>query len=331
MDTASVLITGGCGFLGSHVARVLAERGQSVVLYDQAPPSAEVQYLLAPIQERVSCVRAHINDLATLVLTLKQYGIRQIVHAAALIDAQFYMRQPYTLFKVNVEGTIAILEAARLERIERVVYISSVSVFPAKRYDPLDEEHTILDTSGRTPSGPYGTSKAASELFGVTYAAHGGAPFIAQRFATIYGFGMRQPAYIKPMVENAVRGLPTSFTRGAEMRRSFIYVKDCTRAVTLALDADLQRLDHRVFNVCREETVTIAEAADVVRELVPGTMIQVGPGLTEYERMDITRRGAMDVSRARREFGFEAIFDLRQGIADYVRDYRDFLLRGIHG
>lgn len=323
----TVLVTGGSGFLGAHVARLLADRGDFVVLYDVAPPNGELECLLTPVKERWTFVRGQILDLPTLLLAIREHAVRQIVHSAALIDAQFYVRQPFVLFKVNVEGTVNVLEAARLENVERVVYASSIGLIPLKRYEPIDEEHPILDTSGTAPSSPYGASKAAGELFGLSYASHGCAPFIALRFATMYGFGMRQPAYIKPMVENAVRGLPTSFGTGADMLRNYTYIKDCARATLLALDADLDRLEHRVFNACREETVTIGELAQLVKEVIPGAEITVGPGLSEYERVDIRRRGRIDTARARKELGFEARFDLREGIADYVRDYLENVRR----
>lgn len=145
----TVLVTGGSGFLGAHVARLLADRGDFVVLYDVAPPNGELECLLTPVKERWTFVRGQILDLPTLLLAIREHAVRQIVHSAALIDAQFYVRQPFVLFKVNVEGTVNVLEAARLENVERVVYASSIGLIPLKRYEPIDEEHPILDTSER--------------------------------------------------------------------------------------------------------------------------------------------------------------------------------------
>lgn len=322
--TKTVLITGGAGFFGVHLARALADRGDQVLLYDLAAPVGELAYLLQPVADRVHFLRANVLDLAVLLQTLRDHRVAQIVHAAAVIDAAYYERQPFTVFQINAAGTVHALEAARLQGIERFLYISSLGVLPGRRYEPIDEEHPLLDTSGRTAVGPYGASKAAAELFGLSY-LNCGIDFVALRFATIYGLGMHQPAYIKPMVEGAVQGSPVRFPSGAAMQRNYAYIRDCIQAAILALDTDSTRLVHRIFNIADPEVITVDELASLVRAAVPGADIEVGPGLSAYEQRDIERRGTISIQRAEQELGFRRRFGLRAGIADYAQAYRTYL------
>ncbi len=326
----TVLITGGSGFFGAHLARRLGERGDRVLLYDLTAPQGELAMLLEPVASQVTFMRANILDLGTLVATLRDQRVDQLVHAAAVIDAAYYEHQPMTVFRINVEGTMVALEAARLQGLERFLYVSSLGALPGKRYEPIDEEHPLLDTTGQSATGPYGASKASSELFGLAYVPLG-VHFLALRFTTLYGLGMHQPAYIKPFVEGAVRGRPVRLPSGAEMLRNYVYVKDCVDGALLALDAEPRSLIHRIFHVCDEELVTVARVAELVRGIVPGATIEVGPGLSAYEQADIARRGTISITRAREELGYRPRHSLRDGLAEYVQEYRAYVEREAAG
>src|SRR6266487_7072875 len=204
---SNILITGGSGFLGTYVIRQLAQRSDHIVSFDIAPPAPQLAALTAAYAEHVTYVRGQILDLAGLMRCVKEHNIERIFHAAALYDPPYSLQDPAITFQVNVNGTINVLEAARLCGVQRVVQSSSIAVYAPRQYEPIDERHPIHIPSTGNPLGPYGASKAAAEIVGITYYSTNGVDFIALRNSAIYGHGMRYPMYIKPMVENSVRGL----------------------------------------------------------------------------------------------------------------------------
>ncbi|MHB8619838.1 MAG: NAD-dependent epimerase/dehydratase family protein, partial [Chloroflexota bacterium] len=321
----TVLVTGGAGFVGSYVVRGLVEAGANVVVYDLAQPTGQMAYLLRDVRERVVYERGQILDLPSLLAVARRHHVDAVFHAAALYDPEYSLANPYITYQVNVEGTLNVLETARLEGIGRVVLSSSIAVYPDKRYEPLDEAHPISSISGGHPLGHYGSSKAAAELAGLTYYTHNQVDFVALRFSAVYGFGMRYPMYVKPMVENSLQGQASVFATGAPMPRDYTHVKDIAQAVVKAVSAPADALRQRVFLVGSGEVRTAGDVAAVVRGLVPGARIEIGAGLTDLERGDAAARGMLDLSATRQQIGYAPVFNLERGVADYVDSFKGWL------
>src|SRR5438874_11815026 len=110
---STIMITGGSGFLGTYVARMLAERGDRVVIFDAIGPAPQLAALTAPFEEQIVYVRGQILDLGSLLRSIQQYHVERIFHAAALYDPPYSLQEPAITFQVNVNGTINVLEAAR--------------------------------------------------------------------------------------------------------------------------------------------------------------------------------------------------------------------------
>ena len=319
-----ILLTGGSGFLGCYVLRQLIQRGDSVVSYDVRPPSRELQWLLGDALEKAHFEQGRIEDLSTLISVVKKYKIEKIVHAAAIVDPPLLLSQPTMAFKVNIGGTLNVLEAARLFQISKVVYISSNGVFTSKRYEPIDEEHPVLLPNEGPGNGPYSISKVASEAFGIHYADFFGLDFISLRPSAIYGFGMKYPMYIKPMVENSLRGEPTRFETGRDFPRDYTYVEDVVSSVILALDVSSRK--DRIFLIATgKELSTPGQIAELVRRFIPGCDIEVGPGLTEWNKREIKYRGKINITRAREQLGFEPKYDIEAGLEVFINLYRDYI------
>lgn len=209
-----ILLTGGSGFLGCYIMDALLDRGNQVVNYDIRPPSLEYQWLLGEKAKEVSFERGSIEDLSEIIFVLQKYKVEKIIHAAAIVDPPLLLSHPMLAYRVNIGGTLNILEAARIYNVPKVVYISSNGVFTSKQYEPIDEEHPVLLSNEGPGNGPYGISKISSEAFGMSYGDTFGLDFVALRPSGVYGFGMQYPMYLKPMVENAIRKLPTRFETG---------------------------------------------------------------------------------------------------------------------
>ncbi|HEX2222292.1 MAG TPA: NAD-dependent epimerase/dehydratase family protein [Candidatus Limnocylindria bacterium] len=323
-DPETVLVTGGSGFIGAYTAAELTHRGHGVVSYDVAPASWGAAAVLEALPDRPIFVRGDVADLSELIAALREHGVTRIFHAAAVFDPPVSMRHPAPCYRVNVMGTVNVLEAARAVGIERVVMASSIAVYAPRRYEPIDEAHPIATPADGNPLGPYGASKAAAELIGLTYAGTGLVDFVGLRYSGVYGFGMRYPMYVRPMVEDAVDGTPVRFETGGDMPRDYTYVVDVARATASALFAPRGSLAQRVFNIATGRLTTASQLADTVRDVLPEAEIEIGPGLTEYERSDARMRGRLTIDAAREQLGWQPEFDLGAGIRDYADRYRAF-------
>jgi UDP-glucose 4-epimerase len=316
------MITGGAGFLGTYVTRMLAERGDRVVIFDAAGTAPELAVLTAPFEQNIVRVRGQILDLSSLLRCVQQHSVERIFHAAALYDPPYSLEDPAITFQVNVNGTINVLEAARFLGVKRVVHSSSIAVYAPRQYEPINEIHPILLPSAGNPLGPYGASKAAAEIVGLTYYSTNGVDFVALRNSAIYGYGMRYPMYIKPMIENSLRKQPTRFASGGDMRRDYTHVKDIAQAVLKALDAPASVLTQRVFNIGSGNMHSATQVAETVRSLLPQADIEIAAGLSELEQSDMRARGTLDLTAARQQLKYEPAYSLEAGIRDYIEMFR---------
>ena len=316
---STIMITGGSGFLGTYVARVLAERGDRVVVFDAAGPAPELAALTARFERQIVYVRGQILDLSSLLRGVQQHRVERIFHAAALYDPPYSLEEPALTFQVNVNGTINVLEVARFLGLQRVVQSSSIAVYAPRQYEPIDELHPILLPSAGNPLGAYGASKAAAEIVGLSYYSSNGVDFIALRNSAIYGYGMRYPMYIKPMVENSVRKLPTRFATGGDMRRDYTHVKDIAQAVLKALDVPASTLTQRIFNIGSGTMHSATQVAETVRKILPEADIEIGAGLSKLEQSDMRARGMLDLSAAQQQLKYEPLYALEDGIRDYIK------------
>jgi UDP-glucose 4-epimerase len=327
----TVLVTGGAGFIGSYTAAELVRAGHRAVLFDVAPPAWGAAAVLDGLGdgERPPFVRGDVADTSEIAAALREHDATRIFHAAAVFDPPVSMTHPAPCYRVNVGGTLNVLEAARLAGAERVVMASSIAVYAPRQYEPIDEAHPISTPADGNPLGPYGASKAAAELIGLTYASTGLVDFIGLRYSGVYGFGMRYPMYVRPMVEETVDGRPVRFETGGDMPRDYTYVVDVARATLAALFAPGDRLRQRVFNVATGRLTTASQLGALVERELQGADVEVGPGLTEYERSDMRMRGRLSIDAAREQLEWSPAYDLAAGIRDYAARYRAY--RGKEG
>jgi nucleoside-diphosphate-sugar epimerase len=331
----NIMVIGGSGFIGSYIARKLAESGRFVIIYDSVMPTEERKWLLKPFSDKLKFTYGDVNDLPTLLKTLKENEIDGIIHAAAMVDVLQSILQPKLTFQINTFGTLNVLEAARIENIARVVYISTIGLYAPKQYEPIDENHPVI-TSCDGPTTPYAVSKLAAEALGMNYWAYHKIDFISLRLSSVYGVGMRWPMYIKPIIENAVKGIPTKFPSGGDMKRDFTYVKDVANAALKALDVRTEHLKDRIFNIATGlEPITIHKVVEIVKKYIPEAEINIGQGLSNIEEDNIYRkiyeersfkiRARLNIERARNQLHWFPEYRIEEGIKDYIEMYRKFI------
>jgi UDP-glucose 4-epimerase len=300
-----VLVTGGGGFLGAAVADALAARGDQAIAFDTS-------FALAPpLKPGVERIVADITDPAHVAQVIRQTTPGAVVHCAAIVSVLASLGSPLNVVRVNVEGTINVLEAMRLFGVGRLLHVSSEETYGDFTADRIDEEHP------QRPMMPYGASKVAVEHLSRCYRDMHGMEVIHLRTSWVYGPTLPRDRVPKNWIDAALAGRELHIEAGGDSRIDHTYVDDFVAGTLAALDLD--RHPHDVYHVASDTAPTLSEVAQAVRDVIPGARVSIGPGVYRHGgRVAIPRKGALDCSRARAAFGYVPRFDIRAGIAAYV-------------
>lgn len=320
----SVLITGGCGFLGAHLAVRLFNLGYKVGAFDlKAPPlGGEIEWLWEKTGTKVKVYLGNITDAHVLNEAIKDSKADILVHTAVINDLNILRDSPKVADAVNVGGTLNVLEAAREFNIKKVVYASSISVYTTKKYEPMDEEHPVLLPDEGPTLFSYSSTKLASEAYGLHYWSTFGIDFIALRFSAIYGLGMVYPMYIKPIVENTVKGLPVYFEGGAEASRDYTYVEDAVTGIVGAIES---KPKSHIFNISTGSKLRRAdELIPIVKSLNDQADIVFGDKIDPVEVKTATTRGVLSIERAKEQLGFTSDYPLEKGASEYYKQFSEY-------
>lgn len=305
-----VLVTGSNGFLGTAVVRALLARGDTAIGFDsQARPGGAVD-------RRLVQVTGDITDATRVTQVVSDHVPDAVIHCAAIVSVLSSVDNPIQIVRVNIEGSLNVFEAMRLAMVKRCIHISSEEAYGAFRADKIDETHPL------DPVMPYGICKAAVEQFGRTYRDLHGLEVINLRPSWVYGPGLPRSRIPKNLIDAALAGRKLHIASGADSAIDHTYIDDAVAAILAALDH--QRHHYDAYNVGSGVAVSVSELIAIVRELVPGAELSVGPGPYRHgDRIEIVRKGALDVSRAAAEFGWRPRFDIRAGLAAYVKAARE--------
>jgi UDP-glucose 4-epimerase len=311
-----VLITGGMGVIGAETSRRFVREGHRPVVCARHRDDG----LVSDILDDIDFEAGDILDLPRLLDIIKRHKVTHIVHAAAFVGAVSALN-PALSIQVNVQGTVNVLEAARLFDVRRVVFTSAKGVYGpilgdygAPHYKPMPEDLP------KNPQRIYDSAKLMGEQTALYYAANMGVDVAVLRFSTTYGPGKTarhgKMGVTSQIVENPFRGEPFHHPYGAEAQDDFIYNKDSARGVYLATVAD--KVPSRVYNIGSGFGLTLNDFAAVLRKRIPGSDIQIGPGLN-FLGMPYPPHGIYDITRARTELGFKPEYDLDRAVADYIQ------------
>ena len=307
-----VLVTGGGGFLGAAVVRALIARGDTAIAFD-----TQLASLASVAQEsRLRCVPGDITDMANLAQTVLVHKPDAVLHCAAIVGVLSSLGSPINVVRVNIEGSLNVFEAMRLGGVRRCIHISSEEAYGAFRADKIDETHPL------DPVMPYGICKAAVEQLGRSYRDLHGLEVINLRPSWVYGPGLPRDRIPKNIVDAVIAGRKLHIPAGADTAIDHTYVDDVVSAILASLDHSKHRFD--AYNVGSGMAPTVAEIVNIVREVVPGAAISVGPGAYRHgDKIDLVRKGALDVSRAAVELGWKPRYDIRSGLTAYLKAERD--------
>ncbi len=293
-----VLVTGGSGFIGSHVADRLCQQGVTVRVFDLVAPT---------FRDDLEFHQGNILDLDGLCEGMT--GVDSVVHLAAVADVKDVFQEPLYAEEVNVRGTVNVLEAMRRSKVRHIVYGSTVWA-----YSDCDEAEVDEDTPIHAPSHLYTVTKVASEFYCRAYSQLYGTEYTVLRFGIPYGPRSRDGAVVPIFVEKALSGKPLTIAGDGSQFRKFVYVEDLAEGVALALKPVAR---NRMYNLDGEEKVTIRQIAEVIKAIIGDVSIEYvesRPG--DFSGIEVSS------SRAREELGWEPRVDFEEGIRRYIAWYR---------
>jgi UDP-glucose 4-epimerase len=279
--TQTVAITGGSGFIGSHVVDALLAAGHKVrVLDGVAPHRADAEWV-------------PVDILDTEALTETVRGMDAVFHLAAMADVNHVFERPVESVTLNVAGTASVLEAARLAEAGRVILASTVWVYAATRGYLVDES-TPFDPE--TDRHLYVSTKVASEMMCRDYKTLYGRPFTVLRYGVPYGPRMRDNCVAAAFFKRAFRGEPLRIDGDGTQERFLVYVEDLARAHVLALSS---AAENRTYNLDGDQPVSIREIAEAVKDLAGNVTVEFGPS-----RPGDLKARIVKTDRARDELGW---------------------------
>ena len=288
----TVAVTGGSGFIGTHVVDALLDAGCAVRVLDPKPP------------HRADAEWVPVDVLDTNGLTEAVAGSEVIFHLAAIADVNDVIADPTLAIQVNTLGTARVLEAARLAEAGRVVLASTVWVYAATTGDEVDED-TLFDPN--TDRHLYVTSKVAAEMACRDYHTLYGRPYTILRYGIPYGPRMRDNCVVAAFMKRCMRGEPLRIDGDGSQQRSFVYVEDLAQAHVKALD---DVATNRTYNIEGAVPVSIREIAESVTSLIGAGVVEFG----EPRPGDLKARTVSN-ARARVELGWEPTTSFADGLA----------------
>lgn len=255
---ASVLVTGGAGFIGSNLSQALIRQNHKVRVLDNLSSSSEAS--ISGIGAEL--VVGDVRDSAVIDELVK--GVDWIFHEAAQVSVPGSIDDPIECYEINLAGTLALLEAAKSAGIKKVIFASSAAVY-GQAVDP------VIETSPKYPQSPYAASKLAMEEAALMYSDVYGLQIVCLRYFNVYGPRQRPdsayaaviPAFITAMIE----GRPPIIFGDGDQRRDFVHVDDVVRANILAAEND--DASGQILNLSGGRAVTINELAAILHELLP--------------------------------------------------------------
>lgn len=318
----TVIVTGAAGFIGMHTARRLLDRGETVVgvdnyntYYDPALKPARTERLEQNPAFRM--VRMDISDAEAFAALVRETGARRIIHLAAQAGVRYSIENPFAYQKANLAGHLSVLEAARHNDVEHLVYASSSSVYGDR---PLDGSGFSENDPTSAPVSLYAATKKSCELMSHSYAKLYGLPQSGLRFFTVYGpWGRPDMAYFS-FTQKILAGEPIEVYGEGRMARDFTYVDDIVDGIVGVLDRPPPGDQPRILNIGDSRPVGLMDMISTLETALGRKAVKI---MRPMQPGDVTATFA-DVSALRALTGYDPKVKLEDGIPRFVDWYRSF-------
>ncbi len=313
-----ILVTGGAGFIGSHVSEALLRRGDRVLALDCFHPfydptlkrlNVKAVYRAHPDGAFALC-EADIRDQQALTLAFESFQPEAVIHLAACAGVRPSIEHPEEYFDVNLMGTVRLMDAMAEHNVTRLVFASSSSVYGNNEKVPFSESDPVDH-----PISPYAATKKAGELAAHTWHHLKGLSCACLRFFTVYGPRQRPDLAITKFANLMLEGKPIPFYGDGSTRRDYTYVDDIVDGVVRALDWTEEPGRYDVFNLGESRTISLSEMVETLERALGVkaeiTRLPAQPG-------DVNRTWA-DIQKAREILGYNPSTPFEEGIEQFVR------------
>jgi UDP-glucuronate 4-epimerase len=317
-----VLVTGGAGFIGSHLAEALLRRGARLVIVDNFDSfyASELKQANLEAIGRAGTYEFHAVDICEMASLSRVMALTRpevVIHLAARAGVRPSIEQPRLYEHVNVAGTLNLLELCRQFRVDKFIFGSSSSVYGSTSCVPFSENQVAL-----RPLSPYAVTKLAGEMLAYTYAYLFGLPVICLRFFTVYGPRQRPDLAIHKFTALIEAGKPVPIFGDGSSARDYTYVDDIVAGVLAALDHELRPSSgcpsFETFNLGNSHPVKLAELIELLEKVTGRKAIREWRPL---EPGDSPLTWA-DISKASRLLGYRPATSLEEGLTSFVKWYR---------
>ncbi|MEM2995177.1 MAG: SDR family oxidoreductase [Candidatus Bathyarchaeia archaeon] len=306
-----VLITGGSGFIGSHIVDYCLKLGWETVVLDNFF-SGKIENIKQHLNnKRFRLIKGDIRNPEDVQRALED--VDAVCHLAAIVNVPLSIENPSLANEVNVQGTLNLLEASVKHDIQRFVYVSTCAVYGEAKYLPINEEHPT------NPLSPYGASKLAAEHYCKVFHQIYGLQTICLRFFNVYG--PRQPSgpyggVITTFLESLKKKEALTIFGDGNQTRDFIYVADAVQAFMLALQC--KNCAGETFNIGTGTKTSINELAQILIECVNELHAKV---VHKAERKGDIKESYADISKAEKKLGFKPKFSIEKGLKEFVKSF----------
>jgi len=313
MAKKRILVTGGSGLVGAYAVQMLLERGERPVIFDVALN----ERLLGAVgldPAKLTLIRGDMLDLPALISAIRDNDCDRIIHLAAFLGEEV-QRRPYSGVRLNFMGTVNVFEAARLEKVSRVVFPSSGTVYLGSLGEGLEK---IDESIPINPLSVYAATKASCEFMGRAYAKRYGFEFVCLRYTGgLYG---PSPAALKATREIAIQQMIRAAVKGESVKISWpygpaeiLYGKDAAKGTVLAVLKE--KFKDALFHIGNGIMLSGDDIVAAVRKAYPGSNIELTKANNPMPYPD--SRLASDFSRAKEQLGYQPDYSIDRAVVDY--------------
>ena len=314
MDEIGILVTGGAGFIGSHLVERLLKEGYHVICldnfndyYDPNIKRNNVEPLLK--ERKLSLVEVDIRDKEALERVFEEFKFDKLIHLAAQAGVRFSLKEPSLYMDININGTLNLLELSKEYQIKSFLFGSSSSVYGATTEIPFSEGGELK------PISPYAVSKRAGELLCWTYNHLYNLPITIFRFFTVYGPRQRTDMAIHKFAKLIEEGEEISLFGSGESRRDYTYVSDIVDGIMSALDKDF---NFQIFNLGNSDPITLRHLVSLIEKNM-GKTAKIKHLSDQPGDPPITYA---DISKSKRLLGYHPAVKMEEGIKRFAEWYK---------
>lgn len=290
----SVLVVGGNGLIGTQLGKRLKERGEMVVSTGtRIPPN--------PI-EGIHYEQCDATEYGTLNSIIKKYNVKRIIHNAAISSPKYFSDNPHKVMRINVQGTLTSLEAARNFDVEKFVYISSEAVYGSSKGINI-----LYEDSPRRGVDAYSASKIACEEIVRNYQI----PAVSLRVGFVYGPGRFIACPIRSLVTEIIKNGKVNWPCGMDQKQDYIYIDDVVDGIISALYSNT--LTQAEYNMASGDQVSFERIVNKVREFYPNAEINIGSG-----DMGFNPSSKLYMDNTFRDLSWKPKYTMEQGLEKYI-------------